>query len=87
MIFVVSFHIALSAAFLDPRGDLVNGVGQMRETAEAYLGTAVEDAAVTVPAYFNDSQCQVAKYAGIVAIINVIQIINEPHGRSHRVWT
>ena len=81
--FAVCFHIALSIIFLDPQEISSMIVVETRETAEAYLGTAVEDAAVTVPAYFNDSQCQVVKYAGIVAIINVLQNINGLHGCSH----
>jgi len=51
---------------------------KMRETAEAYLGTTVKDAVVTVPAYFNDSQRQATKDAGVIAGLNVLRIINEP---------
>ncbi|XP_037961322.2 heat shock protein 68 [Plutella xylostella] len=51
---------------------------KMKETAEAYLGTAVRDAVVTVPAYFNDSQRQATKDAGAIAGLNVLRIINEP---------
>lgn len=51
---------------------------KMKETAEAYLGTKVTDAVVTVPAYFNDSQRQATKDAGIIAGLNVLRIINEP---------
>jgi heat shock protein 1/8 len=51
---------------------------KMRETAEAYLGTSVTDAVVTVPAYFNDSQRQATKDAGTIAGLNVLRIINEP---------
>jgi L1 cell adhesion molecule like protein len=51
---------------------------KMRETAEAYLGGAVKDAVVTVPAYFNDSQRQATKDAGIISGMNVMRIINEP---------
>ncbi|KAF4651607.1 70-kilodalton heat shock protein [Perkinsus chesapeaki] len=51
---------------------------KMRETAEAYLGTKVNDAVVTVPAYFNDSQRQATKDAGSIAGLNVLRIINEP---------
>merc|ERR1719323_1263326 len=50
----------------------------MKETAEAYLGTAVSDAVVTVPAYFNDSQRQATKDAGVICGLNVLRIINEP---------
>ncbi|BFZ55525.1 Hsp70 chaperone [Savitreella phatthalungensis] len=51
---------------------------KMRETAEAYLGTKVSNAVVTVPAYFNDSQRQATKDAGTIAGMNVLRIINEP---------
>ena len=51
---------------------------KMRETAEAYLGTKVANAVVTVPAYFNDSQRQATKDAGTIAGMNVLRIINEP---------
>merc|ERR1711876_84858 len=51
---------------------------KMKETAEAYLGQDVKDAVVTVPAYFNDSQRQATKDAGIIAGLNVLRIINEP---------
>ena len=51
---------------------------KMKETAEAYLGKKVKDAVVTVPAYFNDSQRQATKDAGVIAGLNVLRIINEP---------
>merc|ERR1711865_1303472 len=51
---------------------------KMKETAEAYLGTKVNDAVVTVPAYFNDSQRQATKDAGQIAGLDVLRIINEP---------
>ena len=51
---------------------------KMRETAEAHLGHSVKDAVVTVPAYFNDSQRQATKDAGVIAGLNVLRIINEP---------
>ena len=51
---------------------------KMKETAEAYLGTKIKDAVVTVPAYFNDSQRQATKDAGQISGLNVLRIINEP---------
>ena len=51
---------------------------KMRQTAEAHLGCEVKDAVITVPAYFNDSQRQATKDAGIIAGLNVLRIINEP---------
>jgi molecular chaperone DnaK (HSP70) len=51
---------------------------KMKETAEEYLGTPVKNAVITVPAYFNDSQRQSTKDAGVIAGLNVLRIINEP---------
>ena len=51
---------------------------KMKETAESYLGSEVKDAVVTVPAYFNDSQRQATKDAGVIAGLNILRIINEP---------
>ena len=51
---------------------------KMKETAEAYVGNTVTDAVITVPAYFNDSQRQATKDAGVVAGLNVLRLINEP---------
>ncbi|KAK7329910.1 hypothetical protein VNO77_24092 [Canavalia gladiata] len=51
---------------------------KMREVAEAFLGHAVKNAVVTVPAYFNDSQRQATKDAGAISGLNVLRIINEP---------
>jgi heat shock protein 1/8 len=51
---------------------------KMKETAEAFLGNKVKDAVITVPAYFNDSQRQATKDAGVIAGLNVLRIINEP---------
>jgi L1 cell adhesion molecule like protein len=50
----------------------------MRKVAETYLVTPVKNAVVTVPAYFNDSQRKATIDAGVIAGLNVIQIINEP---------
>ncbi|BFZ60979.1 Hsp70 chaperone [Saitoella coloradoensis] len=51
---------------------------KMKETAEAALGGTVKDAVITVPAYFNDSQRQATKDAGLISGLNVLRIINEP---------
>ncbi|EMS65159.1 Heat shock cognate 70 kDa protein [Triticum urartu] len=53
-------------------------LNKMKETAEAYLGTTIKNAVVTVPAYFNDSQRQATKDAGVISGLNVMRIINEP---------
>ncbi|KAI0341782.1 heat shock cognate 70 [Trametopsis cervina] len=51
---------------------------KMKETAESYLGQTVQNAVVTVPAYFNDSQRQATKDAGTISGMNILRIINEP---------
>jgi molecular chaperone DnaK len=51
---------------------------KMRQTAEDYLGSSVQKAVVTVPAYFNDAQRQATKDAGKIAGLDVLRIINEP---------
>ena len=51
---------------------------KMKETAEAYLGQPVDQAVITVPAYFNDAQRQATKDAGKIAGLEVLRIINEP---------
>jgi len=51
---------------------------KMKKTAEEYLGTTVNEAIITVPAYFNDAQRQATKEAGEIAGLKVLRIINEP---------
>ncbi|PRQ21965.1 putative Heat shock protein 70 family [Rosa chinensis] len=51
---------------------------KMREIAEAYLGLTIKNVVLTVPAYFNDSQRQATKDAGVIAGMNVMRILNEP---------
>ena len=51
---------------------------KMKEIAEEFLGTSVQSAVVTVPAYFNDAQRQATKDAGAIAGLNILRIINEP---------
>ncbi len=55
---------------------------KLKRDAEAYLGTEVKNAVITVPAYFNDSQRQATKNAGEIAGLNVLRIINEPTAAS-----
>ena len=55
---------------------------KMKETAESYLGEKVDQAVITVPAYFNDSQRQATKDAGKIAGLEVLRIINEPTAAS-----
>jgi len=51
---------------------------KMKETAEQYIGSKVDNAVITVPAYFNDSQRQATKDAGQISGLNVLRVINEP---------
>ncbi|SHL27782.1 molecular chaperone DnaK [Anaerocolumna jejuensis DSM 15929] len=53
-------------------------LGKLKKDAESYLGEAVTEAVITVPAYFNDAQRQATKDAGRIAGLNVLRIINEP---------
>eukprot|EP00752_Nemacystus_decipiens_P016953 g15179.t1 len=53
-------------------------LAKMKETAETYLGKEVNNAVITVPAYFNDAQRQATKDAGAISGLNVMRIINEP---------
>ena len=57
-------------------------LANIKKAAEAYLGEKVNDAVITVPAYFNDSQRQATKDAGKIAGLNVLRIINEPTAAS-----
>jgi heat shock 70kDa protein 1/2/6/8 len=53
-------------------------LGKMKQVAETYLGCAVKNAVVAVPAYFNNSQRQSTKDAGTIAGLNIIRIMDEP---------
>lgn len=53
-------------------------LSKMKSIAEEYLGCSVTNAVITVPAYFNDTQRQATKDAGLIAGLNVLRIINEP---------
>ena len=53
-------------------------LSKMKEIAEAYMGEDIQNAVITVPAYFNDAQRQATKDAGLIAGLNVLRIINEP---------
>jgi molecular chaperone DnaK len=63
---------------LAPPGISAEVLRKMKTTAEDYLGHAVTQAVITVPAYFNDSQRQATKDAGKIAGLEVLRIINEP---------
>ena len=53
-------------------------VNKMKEVAEAYIGTAVRNAVITVPAHFNDDRRQATEDAGTLAGLRVMRIIDEP---------
>lgn len=53
-------------------------LAKLKADAEAYLGTTIKDAVITVPAYFGDAERQATKDAGRIAGLNVLRIINEP---------
>jgi len=57
-------------------------LGKLKEYAESYLGHPVKKAVITCPAYFNDSQRQATKDAGIIAGLEVLRIVNEPTAAS-----
>ena len=63
---------------LSPAQISASTLQKMKETAEAYLGEKVDQAVITVPAYFNDAQRQATKDAGRIAGLEVLRIINEP---------
>ncbi|KAK3615772.1 Hsp70 ATPase ssc1 [Elasticomyces elasticus] len=57
-------------------------LGKMKETAEAFMGKKLQNAVVTVPAYFNDQQRQATKDAGQISGLNVMRVVNEPTAAS-----
>ena len=59
---------------------------KMKEIAESYLGTKVEEAVITVPAYFNDSQRQSTKDVATIASLKPLRIINEPTASCISIW-
>ena len=74
-----SFHFWISSRNLQSPEEISSMVLlKMKQMAESHLGTSVTDAVITVPAYFNDSQRQATKDAGMIAGFNVLRILNEP---------
>jgi molecular chaperone DnaK len=71
-------RVKVDDRLLSPQEIAAHVLAKMRETAADFLGEAVTDAVITVPAYFNDAQRQATKEAGRIAGLNVLRILNEP---------
>ncbi len=71
-------RIIISGKEYTPQEISAKTLQKLKQSAEAYIGSKVTDAVITVPAYFNDSQRQATKDAGTIAGLNVLRIINEP---------
>jgi molecular chaperone DnaK len=71
-------HVQTQGRDYSPQEISAHTLMKMKQTAEDYLGAKVEQAVITVPAYFNDSQRQATKDAGKIAGLEVLRIINEP---------
>lgn len=74
----VTVEVAGKSRSFSPEEVSAMVLGKMKEIAENYLGKKVENAVVTVPAYFNDNQRQATKDAGVIAGLNVLRVVNEP---------
>jgi len=75
-------HVEIRGKVYSPAEISAMILQKMRQTAEDFLGEKVTDAVITVPAYFNDSQRQATKDAGLISGLNVLRIINEPTAAS-----
>ena len=75
-------HVQVEGKTYSPQEVSAMILGKLKADAEAYLGQTVNDAVITVPAYFNDAQRQATKDAGRIAGLNVLRIVNEPTAAS-----
>jgi molecular chaperone DnaK len=73
-----SVNIQVDGKDLTPQEISAQVLRKLKEDAESYIGQKIEQAVITVPAYFNDSQRQATKDAGKIAGLEVLRIINEP---------
>lgn len=73
-----SVNINIDGKEYSPQEIAAQVLRKLKEDAEAYLGQTIDQAVITVPAYFNDSQRQATKDAGKIAGLEVLRIINEP---------
>ncbi len=71
-------HVETGGKVLSPQEVSAAILAHLRDLAEDYLGEKVEDAVITVPAYFDDAQRQATRDAGRIAGLNVLRILNEP---------
>ncbi|CAF4058826.1 unnamed protein product, partial [Adineta steineri] len=75
---IIAINVDSERKYFEPEEISAMLIGNMRETAEAYLGYKVTRAVISVPSYFNNAQRQATKDAGTIAGLNVVRLINEP---------
>ena len=84
VVFVLSYKGDEKKFFPEEISSMV--LSKIKETAETYLGEKVTKAVTTVSAYFNDSQWQATKDAGLIAGLKVLRVINEPTAAAIAIW-